>query len=67
MREITTIGLDLAKNVFQVHAIDARLCNLLSGKSSRLASRIFGVHGEIAFCLSCPFIVDFDEDGRDEA
>ncbi|RWR29184.1 IS110 family transposase, partial [Sinirhodobacter populi] len=23
MKEITTIGLDLAKNVFQVHAIDA--------------------------------------------
>jgi len=23
MNEVTTIGLDLAKNVFQVHAIDA--------------------------------------------
>ena len=23
MKEITTVGLDLAKNVFQVHAVDA--------------------------------------------
>jgi transposase len=34
MSEITTIGLDLAKHVFQVHGIDAQGARAITGRAS---------------------------------
>ena len=39
MNEITTVGLDLAKNVFQVHAVDAEGATVLRKQLRRRANR----------------------------
>jgi transposase len=49
MSEITTIGLDLAKNVFQVHGIDAA-GNVLVRKRLR-RSQVLGFFAELSRCL----------------
>ena len=42
MSEITTIGLDLAKHVFQVHGIDAQGTTVLRKRLRRQSRRISG-------------------------
>ena len=39
MNEITTVGLDLAKNVFQVHGVDAERTTVLRKQLLRSARR----------------------------
>jgi len=37
MSQVSTIGLDLAKNVFQFHGIDAELCGILGDGGGQAA------------------------------
>ena len=39
MKDITTVGLDLAKNVFYVHVVDSRGKTVLKKKLSRAKGR----------------------------
>lgn len=49
MRQVTTIGLDLAKNVFQLHGVDARGRVVLRKRLSR--SRLLGFFANLPRCV----------------
>ena len=49
MKMITTVGLDLAKNVFQVHGVDAEGAIVVRKRLSR--SRVLGFFSKLAPCL----------------
>ena len=49
MSEITTVGLDLAKNVFQVHGVDAEGATVLRKQLRR--AQVPGFFGKLPRCL----------------
>jgi len=49
MQQVTTIGLDLAKNVFQLHGVDARGRVVLRKRLSR--SRLLGFFANLPRCV----------------
>ena len=49
MSNITTVGLDLAKNVFQIHAVDAGGAPVLRKRLRR--SQVLGFFGGVQRCL----------------
>ena len=49
MKQVTTIGLDIAKSVFQVHGVDAAGQSVLRQRLSR--SRVLEFFGKLPRCL----------------
>jgi len=61
MNTITTVGIDLAKNVFQVHAIDAKGAVIVSKAVRRAGCRAPRLWAGVSYCGTANHVTEFAE------